>query len=109
MGLPGCDACTGRALSCCATKGSGAADAGFLHAPFELDSTAEGLYLSDRSGRVRDCAFLHDIPYGGSMGRMSGEKRLVFYFLHRPSRGRKNRRLPAHFGSAHMSGQRRRL
>lgn len=60
-------------------KRSGAADAGFLHAPFELDSTAEGLYLSDRSGRVRDCAFLHDIPYGGSMGRMSGENGW-FYF-----------------------------
>ncbi len=66
-GLPD-DACTGRERYRAVRQGKRRGHASFLHAPFELDSTAEGLYLSDRSGRVRDCAFLHDIPYGGSMG-----------------------------------------
>lgn len=47
-------------------------------APFSLDAVRETLYLSTDE-RLCDCVCLHDVPFGGSCGRMDGEKGF-FYF-----------------------------
>lgn len=51
---------------------------GMYHAPFSLNAQDERLYLSGESG-IADYVYLHDIPAGGSMGRIDGENGF-FYF-----------------------------
>jgi len=48
-------------------------------ATFSLDSYREEIYLSAPDGSLSDYAALHDVPLGGSMGRMPGEGGF-FYF-----------------------------
>lgn len=48
-------------------------------APFGLDAEKDELYVSNESATVLDAAALRGIPYGGSYGRMDGEKGF-FYF-----------------------------
>lgn len=47
-------------------------------APFSLNAVRETLYLSTDEG-LCDCVSLHDVPFGGSCGRMDDEKGF-FYF-----------------------------
>lgn len=68
----------GESVTVICDKSGKTADEGYLHAPFELGSDGEGLYLS-RGGVVEDYVFHHDVPANGSMGRMSGENGW-FYF-----------------------------
>lgn len=62
----------------CSSK-SGNADSGYLRAEFDLNADNERLYLSDSTGVVVDYAYLHDIPAGGSYGRIDGQNGW-FYF-----------------------------
>lgn len=52
---------------------TGADGGGELDAPFALAADKERVFLSNAAGEVIDYALLHDIPYGGSMGRVDGE------------------------------------
>lgn len=67
---------------------SGEADAGYLHAPFDLSASGERLYLSDGAGRILDYVYLHDIPAGGSMGRMDGENGWFYFAAPQPNRAK---------------------
>ena len=68
----------GESVTVICDKSDSAVDAGYLHAPFELGTGGESLYLT-RGGEIADYVFLHDVPADGSMGRMSGENGW-FYF-----------------------------
>ena len=48
-------------------------------APFSLNAHKDELYLSNSDGALCDYISLHDIPLGGSAGRMDGENGM-FYF-----------------------------
>lgn len=50
------------------------------NAPFSLSAENDQLYLSYKDGTLLDYAALHDVPYGGSCGRMDGENGF-FYFV----------------------------
>lgn len=54
-------------------------DAYNMHSNFSINSENENLFLSDCGGNLNDFVHLHDIPAGGSMGRMP-EKNGFFYF-----------------------------
>lgn len=58
---------------CVTVRCTGADGGGELDAPFALSADKERVYLADAAGAVVDFALLHDIPYGGSMGRVDGE------------------------------------
>ena len=55
-------------------------------APFGLDNDGEQLFLSDSSGNIIDYATLHDIPTGGSMGRMSGQNGWFYFSTPQPAK-----------------------
>ena len=59
----------------------------YQHLGFSV-GTDEHLWLSDRSGTVSDCLWVHDIPSGRSIGRMPGRSG-AFYF-EEPTPGREN-------------------
>ncbi len=52
---------------------------GAAYAPFALDAERDQLFLSAPDGALCDYVSLHDIPYGGSFGRLSGSDGF-FYF-----------------------------
>lgn len=66
------------------------ADAGFLRAEFDLKADGERLYLSTADGKVCDCVYLHGIPAGGSMGRMTGENGWFYFASHQPLAAKAN-------------------
>ena len=56
--------------------------------PFALASGGEELYLARTDGTLCDFVSLHDIPLGGSMGRMAGAG--GFFYFAEPSPGGEN-------------------
>ena len=68
-------------LVCCHDDAEGSIG-GALNTGFDLSASGEQLYLRDASGKLLDWAALHDIPLGGSMGRMDGQPGF-FYFAQR--------------------------
>lgn len=73
----------GERVTVICDKAEAGADKGFLHADIELDSEKESLYLSTEAG-VADYAFLRDIPYNGSFGRMDGENGWFYFSAPQP-------------------------
>lgn len=63
-------------------------DAYKTHCNFSLDSENEKLFLSDSQGNIKDFVHLHDIPVGGSMGRMAD--RNGFFYFAAPTMGEEN-------------------
>nr|MCR5663245.1 CotH kinase family protein [Oscillospiraceae bacterium] len=63
------------------------AKSGYPQAPFSLDSGREELFLSSKDG-LSDCVSLHDLPVGGSCGRLDGEN--GFFYFTDPTPGRAN-------------------
>ena len=59
----------------------------YQHLGFAI-GTDEHLWLSDRSGGISDCLWVHDIPAGRSIGRMPGRSG-AFYFAE-PTPGKEN-------------------
>lgn len=67
----------------CSSK-DGNADKGYLRAGFDLSSDNERLYLSDSAGAITDYVYLHDIPAGGSYGRMAGQNGWFYFSVPQP-------------------------
>lgn len=59
-----------------------------INAPFALSADRDSIFLGTADGTVIDYLSVHDIPYGGSIGRMEG-KNGSFYFK-TPTPGSKN-------------------
>lgn len=51
----------------------------YIHTNFTLSAAQESLFLTRTDGTLADYVYLHDIPAGGSCGRMSGQNGF-FYF-----------------------------
>ncbi|MBR5094005.1 MAG: CotH kinase family protein [Oscillospiraceae bacterium] len=66
-------------LVCCHNDEKDGSIGRALNAGFSLDATEERLYLRDASGALVDWLSLHEIPVGGSFGRMEGQAG-TFYF-----------------------------
>ena len=77
----------GLLIVCCDDSGQ-AAGSGTVRADFALNSASETLYLTKAGGEPVDYVFLRDIPYGGSYGRVTGEK--GWFFFSNPSPGAEN-------------------
>lgn len=59
-------------------------------APFSLDASSETLYLTRRGeSAAADYVWLHDIPHGGSMGRVDGEN--GFFYLEKQTPNESNK------------------
>jgi hypothetical protein len=70
-------------LLCCHNDEKDGSIGNALNTGFSLDATRERLYLRDGDGALLDWVSLHDIPVGGSMGRMEG--RGGFFYFSQPS------------------------
>ena len=57
-------------------------------ASFSLSAQTDTLYLTGSDGSVADAVFLHDIPSGGSCGRVNGEN--GFFYFTSSTRGAEN-------------------
>lgn len=66
------------------------ADEGFLRADFDLKADGERLYLSHADGSIRDFVYLHGIPTGGSMGRVTGENGWFYFAAPQPLESKAN-------------------
>ena len=69
-------------LVCCNDDEADGSVGNALNTGFALSAASEQLFLRDPDGKLLDYAALHDIPIGGSMGRMDG-KPGFFYFASR--------------------------
>lgn len=74
----------GESVIIICSSDEGEADEGYYRAPFDLSASAECLYISNSAGEITDYAYLHDIPAGGSMGRMAGEGGWVYFAAPQP-------------------------
>lgn len=74
----------GESVIIICSSAEGEADEGYYHAPFDLSASAERLYISNSAGEITDYAYLHDIPAGGSMGRMAGEGGWFYFAAPQP-------------------------
>ena len=59
-----------------------------IYSDFSLNSKSEDLFLTNPQGELSDFVYLHDIPAGGSMGRLNGEN--GFFYMPEPSPGEEN-------------------
>lgn len=57
--------------------------------PFGISAGGEELYLVRADGSLCDSLYLHDLPLGGSMGRMEGQG--GFFYFAEPTPGEENR------------------
>ena len=69
-------------LFCCHNDAEDGSIGGALNTGFDLSAASEQLFLRDSDGSLLDYVALHDIPIGGSMGRMDGQPGF-FYFAQR--------------------------
>lgn len=60
----------------------------YIQAPFSLDAQECWVYVSDVSGKLSDCLRIFDVPYQGSMGRVSGSNAACYFET--PTPGREN-------------------
>ena len=70
----------GELLLVCCTADAPASREDMLNTGFGLSASGEQLWLSDSAGQIVDAVYLHDLPLGGSFGRVSGRGGF-FYFL----------------------------
>ncbi|MBO4500851.1 MAG: lamin tail domain-containing protein, partial [Clostridia bacterium] len=61
----------------------------YTHAPFKLSSEGERLFVTHVSGAVSDAAYIADLTYGGSFGRMDGKS--GFFYFASPTPGAQNK------------------
>ena len=69
-------------LVCCNDDEADGSVGNAMNTGFSLSAASEQLFLRGADGRLLDYAALHDIPIGGSLGRMDGEPGF-FYFAER--------------------------
>lgn len=75
-------------LVCCHNDGEDGSIGSALNTGFDLSAAGEQLYLRNSAGILLDYVALHDIPIGGSMGRMDGQP--GFFYFAQPSPGADN-------------------
>ncbi len=61
---------------------------GYYHTNFSLSSSGDGIYIYDLDGILIDAAYLTDIPYAGSYGRMTVQD--GYYYFTKPTPGKNN-------------------
>ena len=61
---------------------------GYYHTGFALNATSENLYIFKKDGTLVDYAYLAQIPYGGTYGRMNGQN--GYYFFTKATPGSEN-------------------
>lgn len=61
-----------------------------LTIPLSLSAENEDLYLSYKDGSLCDYLWLHDVPYGGTIGRMEGARGTFYFAEPTPDAANKN-------------------